>query len=429
MDGPLEPVPAPDELSFNYWLLKRLYIHPEELQDQSIFYTKGDSLDSLGVIAPDKLTGITPTQYFSLVSLYASVTDRYTRYIPPEKADQQRLTDTSTTIHGGIGAEVAWSLNTDSTRLTFSRVYADGPAQAANLNSGDRIVLMNGHEMRNDSAYQIYSEVLKDSIWIRLDVMRGSFDAPVAVHIEILKGNIFVPTVFTDTIDGVPVIQVREFVRSSVRDGGTDLEFQRALTATHGGGVRVIDLRGNPGGEINQCLNMVDEFLQDVPMIHLISHHFDSRGRARVDTSTYPAQPGGIAVGERVILAVDSGTASCAEIFVTALKDNLQDRATIVGTHTYGKGIGQAHWNTPAGGVAIVTSIQIRSPLWTNYHGAGIPADVVTSKSKILSTAIGLAQAENGLARRSVTSEHFEEFMPVARQGGAWVDSTWGQYK
>ncbi|HSQ40892.1 MAG TPA: S41 family peptidase, partial [Fibrobacteraceae bacterium] len=225
------------------------------------------------------------------------------------------------------------------------------------------------------------------------------------------------------------------FVRSSIKDGGSLLELQRALDSTQGMGTRVLDLRDNPGGEVSVCEAMADEFLSAQPMIYRIYHSFDSRGQARVDTLIDSAGDGGAAEGEQVILAVDSGTASCAEIFAAALRDNQEKPALLVGTHTYGKGIGQSHWATPAGGMAVITSLQFQTLEGIAYHGTGLLPDVEASDAAMISTAVALAQTNSVVARHNIEKTFanavpgfvlWSESLDRAVVGGAWIDGDFG---
>jgi len=423
LDSTVQPVAAPDELAYNYWFLKRCFIHPERLKDQDLFASQGDSLAQAGLTGPTDLTGINDNEYLSLQALYQSLQDPYTRYVAPQKAASQQQHDTSSAYSGGIGVEYAWAPGPDSIRLEIFRVYPDGPADSAGLRKGDRLLMSNGVNLQTDSAYVFIRRLLQDSLWIRLQVLRASD----TLAIDIKRGMVYAPTVFNDTLDGVPVLLIRQFVRSSIRDGGTNLEFHRALMATQSAHARVLDLRGNPGGEVQVCLAMADEFIDHGPMIHLIEHSFDGRGRAVVDTTTPQSTTGGAGVGSYAVLLVDSLTASCAEIFAVALHDNLGDQAVLVGNHTYGKGIGQSHWKTPAGGMSIVTSLQIRSPQWLDYQGIGVAPDIATTPENALSAAITLVQAQNSLPRRIQTSTtaQFPRILrevdaPSGPTGGAW---------
>ena len=417
--------PAPTELSYNHWLLTRLFIHPDSVPALPWAQAQADSLDSTGAAVPQNIVSLGRNEYFSVMSLYPGVHDRFTRYIAPEKAEQQKQQDTSTQYQGGLGIELVWSVGPDSARIEVLHAYPDCPAFLAGLRDHDRILAINGVDLRNDHADSLFFAVLHANRDLTMLVSRTGQDS---LTLSMSKGTVYVPTVFTDTVQGVPVIEVREFIRQSVKDGGTDLEFHRALQATQGLGTRILDLRGNPGGEVAVCLQMADEYVASgKPLIHLISNYFDAHGNARVDTVTYAAAAGGLAEGERVVLAIDSGTASCAEIFTGSLKENLVDNAVLVGTHTYGKGIGQSHWDTPAGGLAIITSLQIRLPLWTDYHHKGIPADIVTDYATTMETALRLAKGDQPIARLAATDDPLRENRilkepsAVVHSEGAWL--------
>lgn len=432
LDSPIKRRESPDELQYNYWLLQKLYYHPEQLQSLDLFYEKADSMQEAGYVATVELDGLSERQFFATVRLYQSLPDPYTRYVPPERVDGQKQHDTSTVIQGGLGIEfVEKGSESDCARLEVLRVYPESPADSAGLRPGDRFFAMNGFSLCNDSANARFSAVMRDSAWIRPDILRLDSGEVDTLHFDILRGTVYVPTVFVDSVEGISVLELRQFMRTSVRDGGSIDEFRKALQNTQGGGTRVLDLRGNPGGEVRVCLDMADEFVDHSPMIHLINHTFNPRGNAVVDTVTYWGTPGGVAAGDAVVIAMDSRTASCAEIFIAALKGSLGDKVTLVGTHSYGKAIGQSRWDTPAKGLAIITSLQIRTPGWVDYQGVGILPDVEVASDDILTEAIGLAQERSGLARKTNPSAFrskqlifLSETDPYPPSPGAWVDST-----
>lgn len=432
LDSPIQPTEHPDELQYNYWLLQRLYYRPEQLQAIDTFYIKADSMEKAGYYATVDLDGLSEHQFFAVVRLYQSIPDPFTRYVAPEKADDQKQHDTSTVIQGGLGIEYTLQRSEkDSARIQVVRVYEDSPADSAGLLAGDRIFGINGRDIANDSAYSYFRKVLNDSIWIRPDVLRYHGDSVDTLHFDIRRGTVYVPTVIADSLEGIQILELRQFVRSSIKDGGSTEEFQKALRNTSNKGIRVLDLRGNPGGEVRICLDMADEFIDEKPMIHLISHSFSARGNAKLDTSTVMGTAGGIAENDPVVIAMDSNTASCAEIFIAALKANLGDKAILVGTNSYGKGIGQSHWDTPAKGMAVITSLEIRSPDWTNYHGVGIQPDIQANLDEILPKAVSLAQEKSGLYRKKSPSVLPEERLVLHTDStsfsivdGAWVDST-----
>jgi len=397
MDNPLKPVPQPDELLYNYWLLSRLYIHAD---------TELRPID----------------QYDGISALYAGLSDPYTRYVEPQKADEQRHRDTSTAVSGGVGVELAWVIREDSLRLQIHRVYPYSPAENAGLRKGDRLLSVNGLILNHDSAYVVFRRERQAVQRLELVVLRGAD----TVTVDLLQGMVYVPTVFSDTLDGVEVIQIREFSRNTLPGQSTSDELRVMLERDTSSAVRILDVRGNPGGEIGVCLNAADEFVADgKPLLHLVVRGFDGRGRQKIDTAHFMAHGGGAGERGAFLILIDSTSASCAEIFAAAVRENRPD-VRFVGTRSYGKGIGQSHWNTPAGGLASITNLEIRTPLWNNYHGRGLPVDVPVDSGDILHKALELSGSVTArraplIVTRNTEHLYFLDYSRDVHMSGSWI--------
>jgi C-terminal processing protease CtpA/Prc len=193
--------------------------------------------------------------------------------------------------------------------------------------------------------------------------------------------------------------------------GGTDLEFRNALTSLGNFTTAIIDLRGNGGGSVDQCLAMTDDLIASGINLHELAHYWDSTGHvARVDTTTdslyagCPNQPNCTFENHKYVFLQDSGSASCSEIMLTGIKNN--SNFPLVGTYSYGKGIAQNLWETPAKGLAVVTTTEFRDKNWKSYHHIGIePTYFVADPDSQLALAVRLASGDTtALARRSVSS-------------------------
>jgi carboxyl-terminal processing protease len=127
----------------------------------------------------------------------------------------------------------------------------------------------------------------------------------------------------------------------------------------------IFDLRGNPGGELNSVVAMLDYLLPEGPIVHIL----DSNKNV---TNVYKSDKNDVK-GEMVVLT-DGLTASAAELFTSALRD--YEKATLIGTKTYGKGCGQSFHPLSNGGLITVTSFYYNPPFGENYDGIGIYPDI-----------------------------------------------------
>jgi C-terminal peptidase prc len=280
--------------------------------------------------------------------------DPFTYYLPPEQAGAVRLNG----VVGGIGVlldarDVVGSKCSQigsTCRLEVVVVFEDNPGFDAGLQSGDLITAVDGEPVDGKGFTAIVSEISGDETGVvELELERG--DETIDLTIE--RAELSVPTVqYTNSIDGAAYIGIPDFesdIPALVYDAID------AIAPSQPGTV-VVDLRDNPGGYIDSFLYVVDEFvdggvvmISDAPDEHL----------------EYEAEPGGSLTTPRLVVLVNQGTASAAEILAGALRDRRD--ALLVGTNTFGKDAVQipftlrnggefhvavARWSTPDGDTA-----------------------------------------------------------------------------
>ncbi len=210
-------------------------------------------------------------------------------------------------------------------------------------------------------------------------------------------------TVFVERLDDeVALVQISSFRRHSVGresgdTAGTWSEFLDALDATASDRATILDLRGNPGGDYAACMGVADEILGAQPFFVLW------RGWSRLNAdvpeyTTVVGADGGRGEGRRWVVLQDSGSASCAELVATSVQSAADPKIPVVGTRSYGKGIGQSLLDGPHGGMLSVTSMVIFSAAdGRTYHGVGIEPDtLVSDPDEQLAAAYALARAPAG---------------------------------
>ena len=250
--------------------------------------------------------------------------------------------------------------------LTVMNPMPETPAARAGLHRYDRIVKINDESTTNMSLSEAVNR------------LRGPENTPVSVWITRAgQGGWTVPRRFDLTR---AVINVRS-VEHRLLPGGvgyakiksfsetTGDELTRALAQMRQQGMRsfMLDLRGNPGGLLEQAVEVADLFLQDGTIVV-------TAGNRREGRDEREAQPRGTEPNYPVVVLIDGGSASASEIVAGALKNN--NRALIVGSTSFGKGSVQTIRNLPDGGALKITIAQYLTPGDVSIQGVGITPDV-----------------------------------------------------
>ena len=394
------------EMNFNYNMLFVYYLDaPKKLKEKKFYLGQGES------------AGYSPDNYEfpDIYNMFSQMGDEYTYYVGPYYANIHSYSNTSNqNLDIGIQVEMISSecTHTDATnenecsdsnpiKWHITQVYENAPSSQAGLAVGDTILLVGATNPRDENAFKkITSGANGDSI--SLKILRGDSILNVSVPLFCYLS----PTVFLSYQDSIPIIKITEFAEhtakacNDVSDSfhGTTLEFEKILKSTKG--PVVIDLRGNPGGDMTQCIGSAKETLSKGDKLFTIKgtdYSSDSTQQA-IAYEDLIANKDGAGKGRYYVLMEDSNTASCAEMMILAMTSSL--KSPIVGTISYGKGIGQYYIDTPAGGYSIITSMKVLDENGDSYHDLGfIPDYDISDSLKALSKAVTLAK--EGKAKRT----------------------------
>ena len=272
--------------------------------------------------------------------------DPYTLYVPEEEQEDFQMMLTNT--YGGIGA-VIYKPDVNGNVL-INEPYEGSPAAQAGIRCGDEVLAIDGV-----STHGLTSAESSDR-------MRGKPGTTVVLTIKKLRG---------ETVD-VPVVRQRialpsvEYVGMlNESDGyvllekftdGVGQDIREAYHQLKAQGMKrlVLDLRGNGGGLMNEAVNIVSLF---VPRGSVV---VTAKGRSAGSEQVYKTTTDPVDTEIPILVLVDSGSASASEIVSGALQD--YDRATIVGTRTYGKGLVQSIRPLPYDGQLKVTTAKYYTP-------------------------------------------------------------------
>jgi carboxyl-terminal processing protease len=285
--------------------------------------------------------------------------DDFTSYLTPDK-----LEDLYAMIDGnfvGLGVE----LKIDQAGLRLVGVIRGGPAWEAGLKVGEMIVKISGRSIKGLSLDEAANRLQgAEGTTIDLEVRRPDN----TVHsFRLVRRHVEVESVsklgMVDKADGIGYLQLSGFQKTSAD------EIDQAVDSLVRQGMRVlvIDLRGNPGGLLNVAVEIAERFIDSGLIV-------STRGRAQGQTQALTAN-GRARWRMPLYVLVDHDSASASEILAGALQDH--QRATILGTRTYGKGSVQSIFSlrsAPAG--LKLTTAKFYSPHNRPYSEQGVQPDI-----------------------------------------------------
>ena len=261
----------------------------------------------------------------------------------------------------GIGAQLGIRDN----NVTVIAPVEGSPAEKAGLKAGDIILKVDDYEVNELNTEAVVSRVRgEEGVPVTLTIKREGVENPL--EIEIVRAEIKTESVKGEILeDGIGYIQLTTFSDEEVSD-----KFVEKLNELKQQGMKklILDLRGNPGGYLNECVEIASNF---IPEGEVITYTIDKYDKKVISNSL-----GGDAIGMPLVVLVDGGSASASEVVTGALRD--YEVATIVGTRTFGKGIVQQLRVLPndMGGLKVTTS-KYYTPNGENIHGTGIEPNIV----------------------------------------------------
>ncbi|MEX2361726.1 MAG: S41 family peptidase [Patescibacteria group bacterium] len=248
--------------------------------------------------------------------LVESLSDPYSAYL--DQKEYKQLTEDLNGEFEGIGAV----LTKEGDKIIVVEPIADSPAIKAGLKQNDQIIAVDGTEVVDQTLEQVVTKIRgPKGSEVVLTVLRGT----KAQKITITRDTIEIVTVRYEKQGDVGIIRITQFgsdTVSGVKDAITKLE---ALGASK----YLIDLRGNPGGFLNVAVGVAGLFLP--PDTTVVKQVYQGGASDELKTVTPPVLP-----NNPLYVYIDGGSASASEILAGALRDN--DRATLIGQKSYGKG-------------------------------------------------------------------------------------------
>ncbi|MDB6163707.1 MAG: C-terminal processing peptidase family protein [Xanthomonadaceae bacterium] len=284
------------------------------------------------------------------------------------KSDAQAFDEETQGAYAGIGVEV--QLQPDGTIKIVSAID-DTPAARAGIRSGDIITAVNGKPVSGEDDDSQGPLRGPPGSKVMLTLVRVGLPKPFDVTLQ--RETIRIASVRSRMLEpGYGYVRVAAFQADTAADFERQLDALQAQAATTAPGRHlsglVLDLRSNPGGLLTSAVQIADDLLDSGRIV-------STRGRLAMSDSEFRATPGDRLLKAPLVVLVDAGSASAAEVLAGALADN--HRARVVGSRTFGKGSVQTLLPLDNGDSIKLTTARYYTPNGKSIQARGIGPDVV----------------------------------------------------
>ena len=320
------------------------------LYAEALDVVRDDYVDQEAV-EPDKQT------YAAIEGMLDSLgDDGHTRFLTPEGVESNREGLSGTYIGVGI------RLEDKASEVVVASPIQGSPAAEAGVRSGDVVIAVNGKNVREEDTPEVVERIKGEAgTEVELTVRRGDeerdftlertqIDSPVASWARIASSD-------------VALVQLTSFSDDSAEELG------KAFGEARDAGARrfVLDLRDNPGGRLDQAVEMTGTFLKPGSVVYIREEAGGKREKIKVEDGAEPTNA-------PLAVLVNGDTASSAEILAGALRDN--GRAPVVGTTTYGTGTVLSEFTLSDGSALLLGVAQWLTPNGDFIRETGIDPDV-----------------------------------------------------
>ena len=335
------------------------------LPPQFAVYEQAWQILQQNYVDPKALDPTTLT-YGSISGLLSAVGDTdHTRFLSPQDLANENSSLSGSVV--GIGAE----MSTVNGASVIQSVIPSSPAESAGLRGGDTILSVDGVSTEGQSIDTVVSRIRGDAgTTVSLSVLHSGASDPVSI--SIVRAKVDVPSVSWAMIPGTKIadIRIEQFASNATDELVTMIAAARKAGATD----LVLDLRGNPGGYVDQAVGVASQFIKDGD----VYREQDRSGSIK----EIPVKAGGTATDLPMAVLVDSGTASSAEIVSGAIQD--AKRGKLIGQKTFGTGTVLSQFNLSDGSALLVGTIE-----WLTRDGRQIWKQGIAPDISLDSTPTG----------------------------------------
>lgn len=392
------------EFLYNYYLLFYHY------NDKDKYLGKPE--DYVGKLSEEQETALSqkgiPWDYFDLYYMYAQMNDPYTYYLDPAHAVSRIENFYNSDKIFGSGFELDSTLISE--KYVIKKVIPSSPADKAGIKVGDEITAIEGIAPTKELIYRRLSTDYEGET-ITYTIKRDS----TTLTIPVVLATFLSPTVELSFKDSIPIIKILEFVQTTSNERGTYGEFMDYLQATQNYKSTILDLRNNRGGNLNQCIEMTKVLLsKGDTAINIILSDADTINKRQIkNTITAVATDDGFASNRYFVILANGMSASCSETMIAGIVSN--KKFPVIGTTTYGKGIGQHIIVTPSYSYVSITDMKTYDKNMVSFHKVGIVPDfVISDNEQALEKAIELAKAKSFIRIAGYGTENTGHFAKAA---------------
>lgn len=300
--------------------------------------------------------------------------DRFTRYAGAETAAEHRAARDG---FGGVGIVI----EVETTGVRIIEVLPDTPAWQAGLKRGDLILNIDGRPVRGLTQRQVIADLrgpASSSVRLTIQPERATYPRDVAVR----RRQIYIPTVTFQAERDIAYIRIEGFNKKThqslleaVKQARHEIRDLRGF---------ILDVRGNPGGLLDQAVESADLFMRKGRILTTQGRHPDSHQPFDASSDDY-------ANGLPIVVIVDGASASAAEILAAALQDS--GRAVVIGSTSYGKGSVQTVIDLPNSGELTLTWARLHAPSGYSFHELGVIPTVCTAHNDMATSEMITASA------------------------------------
>lgn len=281
--------------------------------------------------------------------------DKYATYMTADEFAEHSAKMENSAV--GIGVSVIYNEENDA--IEIIKVYETSPAKAAGVEVGDLVTAVDGKKVSEVGYNDAVDAVKGDKgTTVKLTVKQNG----TVTELDVKRDEVVIETVESKLLDdNIGYIRISNFYEK------TPDEFKKAVESLQDNGAKslVFDMRGNTGGRLDAIVSVLDYLLPEGPIVRIT----DSSGKFETMKSDDEC------INMPMTVLVNGMTASAAELFTSALMD--YDKATVIGTQTYGKGTVTSAKELSDGSWIYLSTELYYPPYSDNFEGVGITPDIV----------------------------------------------------
>ena len=286
--------------------------------------------------------------------------DPYSAYLDADEYDEVKIS--SSGQYSGVGIEVSM----DDEEVVVVSPLEGSPAAEAGIRSGDIIATIDGIAVNTAALADTIGRMRgQEGTSVRIGILRAGSAEPLQFTLN--RSRVELRSVKSELLEpGVGYVRISQFRETTADDLAAALKDIRSHNAAPLKGL-VLDLRNNPGGVLEAAVSVSDAFLDSGIIV-------SAKGRTVESRFEMNATPGDALSGAPIVVLINGGSASAAEIVAGALKDN--HRATLMGRTTFGKGSVQTVIPLPADRAIKLTTSLYYTPAGISINHRGIAPDI-----------------------------------------------------